>query len=180
VCLFWDPFLSDFGIFLLTDLSILGVWVPKGARVPKRLENGSDKPKETSPKLEQFLTYFPTCWAQCFHQLFGPFLTRSVDHFWCPGAPKWAPIWYVNGDCLGQGRKSAKRTLAAAGALFSRVQGVRFGTYFATFSRTFSKVAFGRSLGKFFVNFRVQVEPQGDQFGPTLGAKLGPIFKFIF
>ena len=76
--------------------------------------------------------------------------------------------------------KSAKRTPAAAGALFSRVQGVKFGTYFAIFSRTFSKVAFGRSLGKFFVNLKVQVGPQGDQFGSTLGAKLGPIFKLIF
>ena len=76
--------------------------------------------------------------------------------------------------------KSAKRTPTAAGALFSRVQGVKFGTYFATFSRTCSKVAFGRSLGQFSVKFRVQVGPQGDQFGSTVGVKLGPIFMLIF
>ena len=104
VCVWFGiPFLSDFGTFLLTVLSILGVWVPKGARVPKRVKNGHTKPKESSPKLEAFLTYFRTCRAQFFHQLFGPFLRRSVDHFWCPGAPKWAPFWDVFGDCLGQG-----------------------------------------------------------------------------
>ena len=139
--------------------------MPKEARVPKRVKNGSDKPKETSPKWEPFLTYFPTCRAQFFHQLFGPFLTRPVDHFWRPGSPKWGPFWDVFGDFLGLGWKSAKRIPAAAGAVFSRVHGVKFGTFLATFSRTFSKAAFRRLLDQFFVS--------------TLGAKLGPNFKLI-
>ena len=101
---------------------------------------------ETSHRLDVFGLDF---WL-ILVSFFGP--------FW---GPKWGPFWDIFGDCLGQGVKSAKRTPTAAGALFSRVQGVRFGTHFATFSRTFSKVAFGRSLGKFFVNFRVQ-GAQGD------------------
>ena len=89
----WDPFFSDFGTFLVTFLSILGVWVPKGARVPRRVKNGHGKPKESHPKLDPFLTYFRTCRAQFFHQLFGPFLTRPVDQFFGPRVSQMGPIF---------------------------------------------------------------------------------------
>ena len=59
----------------------------------------------------------------------------------------------------------ASKALASAGALFSRVQGIKLGPFFATFSRTFSGAAFGRSLGNLLVDFSVQVVSQGDQFG---------------
>ena len=130
VCVWFGiPFLSDFGTFLVTILSILGVGVPKGARVPKRVKNGHTKPKESIPKWSPFWDRFPTCCAQFFHHFLGTLLRRLFDHLWSPRAPNWDPFGDHFGDFWGQGCKSAKRTLAAARALFSTVQGVKFGIH---------------------------------------------------
>ena len=70
------------------------------------------------------------------------------------------------GGSLGYGWESVKRTHAAAGALFSRVQGIKLGPFFATFSRNLSGAAFGRSLVHVLVDFRVQVVPKGTSLAP--------------
>ena len=78
-------------------------------------------------------------------------------------APKWGPCW---GDFLGLGWKSAKRTPAAAGALFSRVHGVKFGSFWATLSSTFSEVAFGGSLDRFLLILGSKWAPKGTSLAP--------------
>ena len=158
----------------------MGPGGPDGSKVQKWVKTGHTKPKESIPKWSPFWARFPTCCAQFFHQLLGPLLRRFFDHFWSPRAPNWDPFGDLLGDFWGQGCQSAKRTLAAAGALFSRVQGVRFGIHLATFSKTFFKVALGRSPGAFFLSFGSQVGPTGGHLGSILGPILGPIFTLRF
>ena len=151
-----------------------------GPRSKKGGTTGHTKPKESIPKWSPFWARFRTCCAQFFHHFLGTLLRRLFDHLWSPRAPNWDPFGDHFGDFWGQGCQSAKRTPAAAGALFSRVQGVKFGIHLATFSKTFSKVALGRSLGAFFLTFGAQVGPTRDPLGSMLAPILESNFKLIF
>ena len=158
----------------------MGLGGPGGSKDPKRVKTGDTKPKESIPKWSPFWDRFPTCCAQFFHHFLGTRLRKLFDHLWSPRAPNRDPFGDHFGDFWGQGCQSAKRTLAAARALFSRVQGVKFGIHLATFSKTFSKVALGRSLGAFFLTLGSQVGPTGSHLGSVLGPILGLNFRLSF
>ena len=158
----------------------MGPGGPDGSKVQKWVKTGHTKPKERIPKWSPFWDRFPTCCAQFFHHFLGTLLRRLFDHLWSPRAPNWDPFGDHFGDFWGQGCQSAKRTLAAAGALFSRVHRVKLGHIFYFCSKTFSKVALGRSPGAFFLTFGSQVGPTGDHLGSILGSILSVNFRLSF